>query len=70
VASAAGLVDEGWTICHALSSGMSPSMAAEKVYSGSRTDGATGVSQAQAVHVVTHAIDDLCPSMTQSVVLS
>jgi len=49
---------------------VSPSTAAGKVYSGSHTASAAGVSQAQAVHVVAHAIDDLCPSMTQSAVLS
>jgi hypothetical protein len=70
VSSAESLMDEGWTICHALASGMSPSTAAGKVYSGSHTASAAGVSQAQAVHVVAHAIDDLCPSMTQSAVLS
>jgi hypothetical protein len=65
-ASAQGLVDEGWTICHALTSGMSPATAAEKVYSGSNTASTNGVSQTQSVHVVTHAMDDLCPSTMQS----
>jgi uncharacterized protein DUF732 len=64
--SAQGLVDEGWTICHAVTSGMSPATAAEKVYSGSNTANTNGVSQAQSVHVVTHAMNDLCPSTMQS----
>ncbi len=66
-ASTQGLVDEGWTICHALTSGMSPATAAGKVYSGSQSAvGADGVTQAQAMRVVNHAMDDLCPSATQA----
>jgi hypothetical protein len=64
--SAQGLVDEGWTICRALTSGMSPTTAAEKVYSGSNTANTNGVSQTQSVHVVAHAMDDLCPSPMRS----
>jgi hypothetical protein len=66
-ASTQGLVDEGWTICHALTSGMSPATAAGKVYSGSQSAvGADGVTQAQAMRVVNHAMDDLCPSTSRS----
>jgi Protein of unknown function (DUF732) len=65
-ASIRGLVDEGWTICHALTSGMSIATAAGKVYSGSQTAvGVDGVTNAQAMRVVNHAIHDLCPSTTQ-----
>jgi hypothetical protein len=60
-ASARGLVDEGWTICHALASDMSPGTAADKVFAGSATASANGVSRAQAWDVVTTAIDNLCP---------
>jgi hypothetical protein len=64
-ASAQGLVDEGWTICHAVIAGMPVATAAGKVYAGSRSAvGAEGVSQAQALRVVTHAMDDLCPATT------
>lgn len=66
-ASTQGVVNEGWTICHALTSGMSPATAAEKVYEGSQSAvGVDGVSQAQAMRVVNHAMDDLCPSTTQT----
>lgn len=62
-----GLVDEGWTICHALTSGMPAATAAGKVYSGSQSAvGVDGVTLAQALKVVNHAMDDLCPSTTQS----
>ncbi len=65
-ASTQGLVDEGWTICHALTSGMSVATAAGKVYSGSQSAvGVDGVTHAQAMRVVNHAMDDLCPSTTQ-----
>ncbi len=64
--SAQGVVDEGWTICHALTSGMSAAEAAGKVYSGAVSAAGGGLTQAQSVRVVTHAMDDLCPSMTQS----
>lgn len=60
--SAQGLVDEGWTICHALSSGMTPTAAAAKVYDGARIAG--GITQAQASRVVADAINDLCVSAT------
>jgi hypothetical protein len=64
--SAQGLVDEGWTICRALTSGMSPSTAAGKVFAGSNTASTNGVSLAQASDVVTTAMDDLCPQIPQS----
>ena len=58
-----GVVDEGWTICHALTAGMSATAAAEKVYAGSQsTVGVDGVTEAQAIRAVNHAMDDLCPS--------
>ena len=61
-----GVVDEGWTICHALSAGMSAAAAAEKVYAGSQSAvGVDGVTEAQAIRVVNHAVDDLCQSATQ-----
>jgi hypothetical protein len=61
-----GVVDEGWTICHALTAGMSAATAAEKVYAGSQSAvGVDGVTEMQAISVVNHAVDDLCPS-TQS----
>lgn len=66
--SAQGLVDEGWTICHALRSGMSADAAAGKVYAGSRSaEGTDGVTRVQAVRVVDHAMGDLCPSGTPGV---
>jgi|GEM_PF-2710665 len=69
--SAQGLVDEGWTICHALTSGMPATAAAGRVYSGSRSAaGADGVTEAQAMRVVTHAMDDLCPSTTRSAAIA
>jgi hypothetical protein len=65
-ASTQGLVDEGWTICHALTSGMSVATAAGKVYSGSQSAvGVDGVTHAQAMRVVNHALDVRCPSTTQ-----
>lgn len=65
--SVQGLVDEGWTICHALTSGMSADTAAGKVYTGSQSAvGVDGVTLTQALSVVNHAMDDLCPSTTLS----
>jgi hypothetical protein len=66
-ASTQGVVDEGWTICHALTAGMSAATAANKVYAGSQSAvGADGVTPAQAIRVVNHAMDDLCPSTAQT----
>lgn len=62
--SAQGLVDEGWTICRALASGMTPTAAAAKVYDGARIAG--GITQAQAGRVVADAMNDLCVSATHS----
>jgi hypothetical protein len=59
--SAQGLVAEGWTICHALASDMSPGTAADKVFAGSATASTNGVSRTQAWDVVNTAIDNLCP---------
>ncbi|CAN5666832.1 hypothetical protein BH09ACT8_BH09ACT8_15450 [soil metagenome] len=59
--SAQGLVGEGWTICHALATDMSPATAADKVFAGSATASTNGVSRAQAWDVVTTAINTLCP---------
>lgn len=62
--SAQGLVDEGWTICRALASGMTPTAAAAKVYDGARIAG--GITQTQAGRVVADAMNDLCVSATHS----
>ena len=55
--SAQGLVDEGWTICRALASGMTPTAAAAKVSDGARQSG--DITKTQAVRYVADTMKDL-----------